>query len=313
MKSHTSLQIALNVLLFMGLAQSAQARPIPIMPPNNLHVFDRVSRIQDIDETEFNRVIDGITAIWAPLAKIHGAELQVVKEWTNSTVNAFAEQHGKIWEVHFFGGLARRPEVTSDGFALVVCHELGHHFAGFPFVGGGSPWAANEGESDYFATHACLRHALHNMAQARVSRQFRSGVPPVVKAPCDTAWKNPLDQDLCYRAANAGLSLSTLFAGGGKGVAFDTPDRTVVPRTNNAHPAAQCRLDTYFSAALCSTKTFDLNVIPGKGNPAGQASAEAEKHAAMYSCTRSNKESMGVRPECWFKPQLSAPPRLARH
>ena len=28
------------------------------------------------------------------------------------------------------GGLARRPEVSSDGFTMVICHELGHFLAG---------------------------------------------------------------------------------------------------------------------------------------------------------------------------------------
>ena len=48
------------------------------------------------------------------------------------------------WVVAMFGGLARRPEVTKDAFQFVVCHEVGHHLAGWPFA---YDWASNEGQS----------------------------------------------------------------------------------------------------------------------------------------------------------------------
>ena len=53
-----------------------------------------------------------------------------------------------------FGGLARHKLVTPDGFALVACHEMGHHLGGAPRRGG---WASNEGQSDYYATTKCAR------------------------------------------------------------------------------------------------------------------------------------------------------------
>ena len=74
-----------------------------------------------------------------------------------NTVNANASQRGRTWIVNMYGGLARRPEITPDGFAMVLCHELGHHMGGFPFVSG---WAANEGQSDLFATLSCGRILL---------------------------------------------------------------------------------------------------------------------------------------------------------
>jgi Zn-dependent protease with chaperone function len=53
-----------------------------------------------------------------------------------------------------FGGLARDPLVTKDGFSAVICHEIGHHIAGAPRKG--FSWASNEGQADYFATTKCL-------------------------------------------------------------------------------------------------------------------------------------------------------------
>src|SRR6478609_9034269 len=65
------------------------------------------------------------------------------------------------YRVHMYGGLARRPEVTPDGFTLVVCHEVGHHFGGYPFVRD-AYWAANDGQADYFSTLACARRLWQN-------------------------------------------------------------------------------------------------------------------------------------------------------
>jgi hypothetical protein len=99
--------------------------------------------------------------------------------------------------------------------------------------------------------------------------------------------------------------LATLLAklGGEPMPSFDTPDTNVVTTTNVEHPEGQCRLDTYFSGALC-TKQWDLNVIPAKGFPQGQNSAAAEKVAMQYSCFVNNRTgTVGTRPACWFKQQ----------
>ena len=132
-----------------------------ILPPNNLHIYDNVNKIANIDEKLFNQIIDAIVDQWKPLAALHGATLTVDKKWNDGTVNAYAQQNGNVWNVAMFGGLARRPEVTPDGFALVVCHELGHHFGGYFFYGA-THWASAEGEADYFAHKLALKKCSVN-------------------------------------------------------------------------------------------------------------------------------------------------------
>src|SRR5690554_4793938 len=120
-----------------------------ILPPNDLHRYDRKDRIANITEEQFHQIVDSIVEMWRPIAAEHGADLVAEKLWDNPTVNAYATQSmwgKKTWKITMFGGLARRPEVTPDGFALVVCHELGHHFGGYPFYGN-RDWAAAEGEA----------------------------------------------------------------------------------------------------------------------------------------------------------------------
>ena len=81
-----------------------------------------------------------------------------------------------FYKVIMFGGLARRPEITADGFLLVVCHELGHHLAGYPFI---DDWAANEGQADYFATQSCTKNIWQN--DNETNSTFRVRVDYVAK------------------------------------------------------------------------------------------------------------------------------------
>ena len=57
---------------------------------------------------------------------------------------------------------------------------------------------------------------------------------------------------------------------------FATPDPAVVPKTSDAHPAIQCRMDTIFQGAICP-ETFGEDLIPGKGAREGLQSEEAER------------------------------------
>lgn len=271
-------------------------------PPNNLHLQDGVIRGSSMTEEQFNKIIDDVIKIWTPIAQAKGVNLVVEKRWKDATVNAYANQSGKTWMVSMFGGLARRPEVTEDGFALVVCHELGHHFGGYSFYGA-KDWASAEGESDYFATNVCAKYIWGMQVQRNRAFAHVRGVPASVEAACKKVWgANENTVGWCIRTAAGGFSLANLLGTlGGTGTPnFDTPDQTVVSKTNVNHPEAQCRLDTYFAGALCNKK-WDLNVIPAKGFPQGQTSAAAELEAMKYSCFKKEGFALGTRPACWFK------------
>jgi len=120
------------------------------MPENDLGKMQSEA-VGGITKAQFNAVIDRAEAIYKPIIAAHGGTLVMHRNWDDSTVNAYAEQNGSNWEVSMFGGLAKRPEVTEDGFAMVLCHEIGHHLGGFPYV---QDWAADEGQSDMHATGA---------------------------------------------------------------------------------------------------------------------------------------------------------------
>jgi hypothetical protein len=259
------------------------------LPKNNLFIPVDAKGINTITEAQFNSVIDQVEGVYAPLVAEYGGKLSVVRKWTDGTVNAYAEQEGSNWKVSMFGGLARHKTITPDGFALVVCHEIGHHIGGVPRYAG-DDWASNEGQSDYFATTKCLRRVWQSEDNAAVIRKME--VPQYLTDSCNKAWSAQTDRDICVRGAMAGDSVAKLFAALSwqmKPAKFDTPDPKQVTSTNDAHPATQCRLDTYFQGALCE-KSFNEEI--------------GQKDEVSGVCHGSTGHSMGLRPRCWFKPTV---------
>ncbi len=258
------------------------------LPENDLHLEDNLDSIGGITEEEFDDAIDEAISFYKDIIESHNGKLSINKNWKSSTVNANASQFLGTWRVNMYGGLARRAEVTRDGFQLVVCHELGHHLGGFPKT---SSWAANEGQSDYFATLSCARELWVDDLEANAATE--DIIPDYPKSLCDEAYFDDGVErmQLCYRSMLAGKSLADLLGALKKSpVNWDKPDTKKVSRTNNAHPAAQCRMDTYMQGALCHA-AFDPNIIP-----------RTEKAAAENSCHAANEDTEGLRPRCWFKP-----------
>ncbi len=260
-----------------------------LVPPNDLYIppysKDHKSKI---DEAKFNKIIDDIDSIYKPLMQErHNLDLRIAKRWSDGTVNASAMQMGRTAHVNMFGGLARHHAVTPDGFALVVCHEIGHHIGGLPkvqrlFI---TMWASNEGQSDYFATSKCMRRYVEQFPIDHSTLE----VDPFASEMCSKAFLTKNDIQSCERIAMAGQSLANLFASLRKiqRPRFETPSTNQVMRTDHSHPAAQCRLDTYFQGALCE-QDYDVDM--------------SESNTIDGSCTRRQGHDIGFRPRCWFRP-----------
>lgn len=244
---------------------------------------------EGISESEFMRISSEIEAIYSPEVSSRGGKLNVQKAWASSEVNAYAQRENGEWRVILLGGIARHKHQTADGFALIVCHEIGHHLGGFPrYDGIDIGWATNEGQSDYFSTMKCLRRYWQDSdnAAAIASKE----IPQKLLDECGQNWLWNRDEALCIRSGMAGLAAANLFASlawFSKSPKFETPDTKFVNSTYGAHPKAQCRLDTYFQGSLCEARIEEEMSSEVKG-----------------SCHETLGHKNGMRPRCWFKPTL---------
>lgn len=264
-------------------------------PVNTLQIPENAYWGGGITKKEFKEVIQRIGDYYRPIIEAQGGDLVINDNWQASTVNASAEQEEGKWILNMFGGLARHKLMTKDAFAMVMCHEVGHHLGGFPLY---KPnyWASNEGQSDYFAVTKCFRRVFGNDNHDWILTIMT--IPELVKEKCAISFSNPQENLLCQRESMAGLQVARFlddlrhFIPNDQGpifeITFEQPDTTEVPRTVHTHPGPQCRLDTYFSGAICAVSAFD---------------DFSRTDAKTGACSMENGATHGYRPRCWYAPQ----------
>ena len=279
------------VLILIPMRETPLRTPLcpGFFPPHNAQISARQIHATGIGEKDFDSVLDRLEKLYSPEIAGRGGRLVIERDWSDGMVNAFASQESGDWIITMAGGLARHPAITSDGFALVACHELGHHLGGAPKYLNGMvrDWASYEGQSDYYAPLKCLRRYFAGDDNGKILAAMT--VDPVAVADCERDHAALSDQQVCVRSAMAGLSMAGVMADLEQLplARFDAPDPTQVTETDMGHPAGQCRLDTYLSGALCrqdvSEALSDVDYHPG-------------------ACTDSIADATGVRPRCWFAP-----------
>ncbi len=232
----------------------------------------------NISEAEFHERIDQVYAVYSPIFKELGVNFWFERQWTSHVVNLYADiwenQWNKNWKIIVHGGLARRPQLTKDGFVLALCHELGHLVAGFPLKN--YTKYSSEGQSDFYATHVCAKKVFGEMAKKAPIINLGVKVPI-----CDTGYDTKLEQDVCYLTVFAAKSLADTLSqitGEYRTPEIDIKDSYKAPYIIKQHSSSQCRLDTMIAGLLCQ-KPWDDKIIPYD-----------KKNASCLN-----------RPECWYK------------
>ena len=289
MKIIKSLIIA-SALAFATLPAAFASETKGFMEDNDMWISVDQKSDNGMTEEIFNAVIDKVENVYAPIVDKAGGRLNIQRKWADGTVNAYASRRGRTYNVAMFGGLARHPVVTADAFALVVCHELGHHLGGIPKMPGFfARCATNEGQSDYYASLKCMRKVF--MGDDNAAIMANVNVPAKVVRLCSESFSDSNEQFLCQRNAMAGYSLARLLQTlreETRDPSFTERDSNVVTRTQHQHPATQCRLDTYVAGAICTVSdTQDVSY----------------RDEAQGVCYRANGDKEGARPLCWFKPK----------
>ena len=259
------------------------------LPPNDMKIPVGLFSAGGITEQQFMSVMDRLERLYKADIERKGDTLRINRLWNDATVNASAQRSGNTQVLNMYGGLARHPATNVEGMALVACHELGHHNGGAPKIAGwfGNDWATNEGGADYFATLKCLRRFFAEDDNEAILKDL--DIDPVASAACTAQFSNRQDQLLCLRTSLAGQSVANLFQALKKETTpptFGTPDKSEVRRTNDNHPATQCRLDTYLAGMVCVAKESE------------EPSATDYKQGSCYT----PRDTIGFRPRCWFAP-----------
>jgi hypothetical protein len=233
-----------------------------MIPPNTVRI--PVTLATGITEEQFNAQIALLHASYDSVVEAKNAKLVIKSLWSDETVNSDTTVSGSDWVINAYGGLARFPAMTPDAYLIVLCHEMFHHLGGYPRMSALTStrsWASAEGQADYGATAKCFK-----------------------KIGADN------DNYSRERAETASLILASVLASldDEPQPSPSTPDMTVVSTTNEDHPAAQCRLDTYLAGIACNkpykTAFSATSPIPG-------------------ACSEENGETVGVRRRCWYAPR----------
>lgn len=252
------------------------------LPESELNSITKVSN-------DFKELVKRIHKHYDNEINHKGAILKVDYDLSSSAVNAYASREKNIWKITFKGGLLRHKKFDRDLFALILCHELGHHIGGSPLKFPGHVdrgWVSTEGQADYFATNSCLKKLFHHEDNAGIISNIK--LPIQIVDGCAN-FQNINDQNLCKRSsliAIKGGEFTRSLGRTRRGYKYplpkiDNPDQTVVKKTSIMHPNPQCRLDTYFQGSLCTAIEFPLS------DPYSNC-------ADIYSAYS------GARPRCWY-------------
>lgn len=273
------------------LQQNSEVLCEGFWPENDLNIPASEVSIMALNQQQFNNVLDRVESFYQNEISNLGGRLEVKRLWDNGTVNASAMRVGRRYIINMYGGMARFHGISEEAFALVACHEIGHHIAGAPKINRWmSTWASNEGQSDYYAGLKCFRHIYQ--PHENLDWLAEAEVPEIVWNKCSYVWTQDEDRAACARFALAGENIAQLFRElkfPNTNLNFESPDPSIVIETDDGHPKPQCRLDTYFSAALCDK---DVEAPLSDDNP------------EIGTCVRSQGYQTGVRPLCWYKPSI---------
>jgi hypothetical protein len=225
--------------MFLTFALQATPMSSSFMPDNDLHLEDNFFGPSNVSKEMFNLIVATGLELYQPRADENNEKLTINAKWDDATVNANCSRFWGQVTINMFGGLARRPEVSPAGFALVLCHELGHAYGGTPYIRG---TMSAEGQADYYGANVCIKEVI-DVLEAEFP-DFEAD--DFVAETCDGDY-------VCLRGLHAGQGLGNLLSQlkNEDYPDYETPDSTIVKKTLTSYPkTVQCRLDSYFNGVM---------------------------------------------------------------
>lgn len=188
---------------------------------SQLSLADSGSTDSPITRNQFLQTLAIARKTFSNLATDNHRRLEIFSDWNSDWTQAFARR----WDTDqllIYGGLARIPQGSQDSLALLICHELGHLYAGRPYSDEHNALSA-EGQADWWATQYCWPRFIQQLPNSSLTANERA-----IKAALIVT---------AFYARNRNIPAPTV----------ETPDLTEVDETVLTHPEPQCRLDTYLA------------------------------------------------------------------
>ena len=282
------MKLILLFIIFMNTTFACPVEPHEFMLAQMKGFGDVGESVSGITKEVFEEVLARVRDHYEKDFKDHGLEVDYTMDWTNGWFNAQTGWAGEKKVRFFFSGeLARGKYMTPDALMYVACHEMGHHFGGFPKKN----WSTAEGGADYFAALKCMRDILKNDRINARAEEF--DLPVGLKRKCQEVYSETDDYQLCLRTAKAGEDMTKSFEYRATKIEqtatmfFRTlPEASV---TITGYPTRECRAETAYQGAICNKgPEFPISYV-----------TESEGY-----CHEKNGDTFGMRPKCWFKPTL---------
>lgn len=240
-----------------------------------------------VSDEERDQIFERLNALYHSEVEARGNVLKIY-EFDNMEFGAFAFQKDSeevegltVDHVQIYKGVRFNKDMTADGYAVITCHEIGHHLGGLPF----RSWASLEGQADYFSTLKCMRRYFTSLPHNEL---FASLPPMELVARCQSQFSSSDEVQACARTLEATQSLAHVLkdeTGDPNPLAtLDNVDPSVVRETDTGHPGSQCRVDTYRSGALCPVSVTE-------------PISYTDYNAGVCNLHRVPDQS---RPACWF-------------
>jgi hypothetical protein len=199
----------------------------------------------NISEKQFFDVIDTVQKTYDEIIESNNLKpLKISGNWKSTIVNAYMKEQLQVNLVDISGALARRPEISIEGLALIVCHEVGHAYGGKPEKRAPLFLASVEGQADYYGVGVCLKKVI-----SKIEETYLVEATSFMQDSCERA----SDSYNCLRLLKAGQSAANFLTSLKEEplASYETPDSTKVRRTLKSYPdRVQCRLDTYYNAVF---------------------------------------------------------------
>jgi hypothetical protein len=100
-------------------------------------------------------------------------------------------------------GLIEDPEMTRDGLAMILCHEVGHNVDLARFYLGELDYAFRHLEQDYFASAACFFPYLESLDETQRPKINFNEIPSGLVSRCQSEFPDSIRVSHCLRALEA--------------------------------------------------------------------------------------------------------------